>query len=320
MGKRISLWSTLGAFLAVAGLVLSGTEPSLGAAPDEISVCVAPTDAAGQALYAADLGFFAKHNLAVNLQTMQSSSLAYSATIGGSCTFGYANIAVMETAFAKGLPVTIVAAAGTSDYAHGGRVGYVMVRNGLDISSPKDLEGRIVAESDLHSVSWLATVEWLDQNGADSTKVKFVEVPFPAMAPALQQGRIDAAMLIEPFASQARPVAKVFGADPYQSISKKDLLGGSYFALKTYADTHRDVVVRFAQAIREAGDWANKHQPESAQILSKYTSVGIAQINAFPRLPYAGRLDPAMIQPTIDALAKYKVIEKAYNANDLIWR
>ena len=308
------------ALLLAISAQLFAPAPTVAAPPDQIVVCVAPTDASAQPLYAADQGFFAKHNLEVTLQTMRESALAYTGTMGGSCTFGYANIAVTETAYAKGLPITIVAPASTSDYAHGGRVGYIMVRNGLDVISAKDFEGKVMAESDLHSISWLATVEWLDQNGADSTKVKFIEIPFPAMSAALLQGRIDAATMIEPFASQARAGAKVFGPDPYLSISKKDLLGGSFFTLKPWAAAHRDVVTRFAQAIREAGDWANAHQPESAQILSKYTAVGAAQIQAFPRVLYVDRLDAAMIQATIDALAKYKVIDARFNAADMLWR
>jgi len=38
------------------------------------------------------------------------------------------------------------------------------------------------------------------------------------------------------------------------------------------------------------------------------------------RSTFGVSLEPAMIQPVIDASAKYGVIEKAYPASDLIWQ
>ncbi len=41
--------------------------------------------------------------------------------------------------------------------------------------------------------------EWLQRNGVDPSSVQFLEIPFPQMADALFQNRLDAVWNVEPF-------------------------------------------------------------------------------------------------------------------------
>ena len=94
----------------------------------------------------------------------------------------------------------------------------------------KDLDGKVVAGSGLGTISGFSPRAWIDQNGGDSTKVKFVELAFPAMQAALDAGRVDAIMIAEPFLTAARKSERVI-ASPYDAVSK-DFLVSAYFAME----------------------------------------------------------------------------------------
>lgn len=307
------------AALAAAVLAVSVVPRIVGAqdtAP--VRVGVTPIDPASPGFYAADLGLYAKNGLNASIQMMGNSGAVLEALAGGSLDVGYVGITTGETAFKKGLPIVMIAPTGIFDIKQG-RVGYIMVRNDVPFKTAKDLEGKTIASLPLRNVGELATDLWIDNNGGDSSKVRYVEVPFPATAAALQQGRIDGAILIEPFATQAKPFARAVGPDPMASVANY-WLGGVFVTTKAWAAAHPDQVRRFAAAIAEAGQWANKNPDKSALILQKYSNVPLDMIKASSRTIFTDQLKPAMIQPTIDLLVRYKQIDGSFKAEDMIYQ
>jgi NitT/TauT family transport system substrate-binding protein len=143
----------------------------------------------------------------------------------------------------------------------------------------------------------------MDQNGGDSSTVKFIEIPFPAMPAALEARRIDAAFIAEPFLTVALKTGRVL-AYGYDSIAKHFLFG-AFFTTPQWAQDHPDVVSRFAVAIRETAAWANKNPVKSGEILAKYTKIDPAVIASMTRARFAEQLTPALMQPLIDVSAKY---------------
>ena len=306
---------------AIAALAAAFVSPPLSARAVDaapLRVSVTPIDAGSQCYYAVDQGFFDKNGLSVSLQTILNSSAAIEALVSGAIDIGYANITNFEEAFKKGIPVIAVAAGGYYDQANG-RNASVMVRNGVTIDGPKDFNGHVIASPGLRSLPELATDAWIDAAGGDSSKVKYIEVPFPLIAAALQSGRVDGAVLVEPFASAAKTSAHVIGTDPFSAIGPR-WLGGVWVASKSWAAAHPELVRRFAVAMRAAGEWANANPDKSAPILAKYTSMPLPMINAAPRVVFASDLQAAMIQPTINLVAHYGLIEAPFKADDLIYR
>ena len=310
--KRIS---ALVVFALASGLFAPTVE-----AQDTATVRVAssPLDAGAEALYAADMGFFAKAGLNVTGQIIPNGNVVIESLVSGAIDVGYVGITYLEVASQKGLPLVAIAPAGYLD-ASKTRVGYLMIRNGVEVKTPKDLEGKTIASFPLQSVGQLATNYWIDKNGGDSSKVKYLEVPFGATAGAMQQGRVDGAILVDPFATAAKSVATVFGPDPFAAVAPV-WLGGAFVTTKAWAAAHPDQIKRFVAAIRETADWANKNQAKSAAILSKYTQIDIAIINASPRVLYDDTLKAARIQPTIDLIARYKLIDAPFKADAVVYQ
>jgi ABC-type nitrate/sulfonate/bicarbonate transport system substrate-binding protein len=66
-----------------------------------------------------------------------------------------------------------------------------------------------------------------------------------------------------------------------------------------------DLVSRFAAVIHDTAVWANKNPQQSGDILAKCDKIEPAVIAAMARNHYAEQINPALMQPLIDAAAKY---------------
>lgn len=281
---------------ATAGPARAQTAPTL-------RIGILPVESAATVYYARDLGLFAKAGLDADIQPMANTPLIASAVASGSLDFGYVTIDSFASIHSRHIPLVAVAAAADFVYPEGTRTVGVLVSPSSPIRQAKDLDGKTVALPALHSLGSTALSAWMDKNGGDWTSVKYVEIPFPAMPPALDAGRIDAAFEVEPFFGAAAKRDRVL-TDAYSTIAKHWLLS-VWVAQVDWAKEHASLVARFASVIREASAWANKNQAQSGAILAKYTKIPAETIATMARGHYAEQLTPAVMQPGIDASAKY---------------
>ena len=103
----------------------------------------------------------------------------------------------------------------------------VAVRTNDKINGPKDLVGKKVSAGLINGPNYVHMREWLQRNGVDPASVEFLELPFPQMADALFQNRLDAVWNVEPFltfmvkSGNARVIAY-----PYQeNVPRMDITG-----------------------------------------------------------------------------------------------
>jgi NitT/TauT family transport system substrate-binding protein len=122
------------------------------------------------------------------------------------------------------------------------------------IKNAKDLEGKTVAVNTLNNIVHLMALAWVDKNGGNSSKVKFVEIPFPQMEPSLVAGKVDAISVQEPFAAVAarRPEARVL-ANPWGDVLPRFLIA-SWFASDKWIQKNRGVAQGFVRAINRGVD------------------------------------------------------------------
>ena len=71
------------------------------------------------------------------------------------------------------------------------------------VTNLADLKGKTVAINAPKNILYLLAASMMAEQGINPSSVKFANVPFPEMATALASGAIDAALLPEPFASDA---------------------------------------------------------------------------------------------------------------------
>ena len=128
---------------------------------------------------------------------------------------------------------------------------------------------------------------------------------YSTMPGALAAGRVDAALVNEPWLEVARKNARLIGY-PYDAVAKDFLIGG-WFTTAQWAKDNPDLAARFAAVMRETARWANdkRNQARSAEILEKYTSMDPSTVSTMVRVHFGEQLTPALVQPQIDVAAKY---------------
>lgn len=285
---------------AVAGAIAS---PALSQTSQPLRVGILSTESAAEAHYATDLGLFEKAGLDVAITTMGNTPSLVAAVVAGALDICYTTIDSVASIHSHGVPLVVIAPA--TDYVDPvttNTVG-VLVRPDSPIRTAKDLKGKIIATPALHSLGTTGASAWIDQNGGDSSTVSYVEIPFPAQPAALAAGRVDAVFEVEPFFSAAAKTNRVLFAG-YSSISKHFLVN-LWVATPDWAKAHPDLIRKFVSVIHDTAVWANSHKDQSAVILAKYSNIPVETIAAMVRGHYAEELTPAILQPGIDASAKY---------------
>jgi NitT/TauT family transport system substrate-binding protein len=294
---------------AAAGAALSRR----ARAAQPLRIATIPIDSGAEVIYAQARGTFAKHGLDVDLQYISNGAAITAAVAGGALDIGYTNVISLAVAHQRGLPLTVIAPA--SLYNSKAPTSVLMVPFASPIASARDCTGKVIGVSSLRSITQYSTEAWLDANGGDAKSVRFIELEFPEMAPALTQGRIDVGHFAEPFISDAKKVARVLG-DSYDAVAH-DFLISVYVTTTAYASANPGVVKRFADAIRETAAWANGHHAESAPMLAATAKIDPAIVATMTRATFAERLVAADLQPNIDVTARYGGLT-AFPANELI--
>jgi ABC-type nitrate/sulfonate/bicarbonate transport system substrate-binding protein len=96
------------------------------------------------------------------------------------------------------------------------------------------------------------------------------------------------------------------------------LLQSSWFATSAFLEKNTAAVRAFARVMQAASAYCNTHQAQTAELLATFTKMDPATVAGMSRVMFASNLDPAQIQPLIDVAAKYKTIDKAFDAHEFI--
>jgi len=306
--NRRDVLAAIGAAAAVAGSM-----PVRAA--DAMRIAVPALDATGLALYANDQGFFKSAGLNVDVQTMPNGEAVTVAMAGGAVDIGCSEVVSLILAYRRGVPLTIVAPGGLQTPKS--PAGMMFSRIDLPATSGKDFNGKTVAVVGLNGFAQDGTANWIDKTGGDSKSVKFVQFAGAQIAVALQDGRVDGAFVPEPFVSVARKVAHPV-ANPMAAIGPH-ILSSAHFTTTSYAKANPESIKQLQTALRQAAEWANKNQDQTALILEKYAKVSPDMLAAATRSLYATTLDPSDLQPIIDVAAKYGNFP-SFAATEMLYR
>jgi NitT/TauT family transport system substrate-binding protein len=261
-------------------VALAVAAPVTADAPIALRIATNPIDSGAEVFYADDLGFFSKAGLSVQIQPGSNGAAIAAAVASDAIDIGYADIGALAKAHTRGIDFSIIAPAALWDAST--PVNALMVAKTSPIRSAKDLNGKTIAVPGLGTSAAFAVNAWLDANGADVSTVKFIELPYGAMPAALEAGRVDAAHVAEPFVSVAREHARVLA-------SADDALGTYYLRTVWFA------------------------------ILVTHTKIDPSVVAAMARVHYGERLDAGLLQPELEANAKYDHFA-VFPAGDLIYK
>jgi NitT/TauT family transport system substrate-binding protein len=304
----------------------TGSPPSVEK-PD-LNVAVVPAvDSAGffVALYE---GLFAKAGLHVNFTPAISSETVISGQIKGQYDITGGNYVSYIQAEAAGQAKLDIFAEG-SVMEPGAQGIYVMP--GSSTTSLADLKNKTIAINAPKNILYLLTSSVLAEHGIAPDSVKFVtNIPFPAMPAALKAGKIDAAVLPEPFASVAE---QADGAVPLVDLDQGATANfpvEGYVVTKQWAQKYPHTLAAFDKALEEGQQIADSDRTAVEQAMEDLpmkpvplgVSKQIAAVMALDNYPFitgpTGSVDKVQLQRVVDVMQQFLGFDSSFNINSML--
>jgi NitT/TauT family transport system substrate-binding protein len=266
-----------------------------------------------------DQGFFADENLEIEPQLASGGAVIVPSVVSGDFQVGFSNVTSLLIAASEGLPLQIIAQGvlGGAEAKQGVAWDGVLVPEDSPISEPADLEGKTIAVNTLNNVGPLTINTALDKAGVDYESVEYTEVEFPDMVGALDQGRVDAAWVVEPFLSQGIAEGDVALLYPYEETAES-LTVATWFATSEYAEQNADVVDAFVRAINESNQYAAQNPDAVRKALPEYTEIPPEAAEQITLPVWDSDLNLPTIETTEQLAEKYGYVDEPVEVGDLI--
>lgn len=115
----------------------------------------------------------------------------------------------------------------------------VLLPQDSPVRTGRDANGLTFSVSALGDLGHFALRAWVDRNGGDSRSLHIVELPFPAVPAAVEEGRSAGGVISEPTISRAQAMGK------FRFIRHADAIATRFyvtvwFATREYAGASRD--------------------------------------------------------------------------------
>jgi NitT/TauT family transport system substrate-binding protein len=301
--------------LAAGGLAAASVLPASAQTPAPIRIGTSISDPFLEPFYGQEQGFFSNAGLAADVQSLSNGSAIMAAVLGSALDIGNTDLTQLANAHNRGVDIGVIAAGALYD-SKLPTISLCVPKNS-PLKTARDIEGQTIAIPNLKSTGGIAISEWLVRGGADLSKVKFFEMLFPEMGPALAAGRVAAALNGEPFLSDNKNDIRRI-VNPYDYVAK-NFYTGVWYAKRSWLNANVATAKAFTAAMYTTARWANAHQSDSAVIAAKLTKVDVQKVRSFVRNTFATSLETRYAQPLLDLAFKYKLIEKSTQAADLIW-
>jgi NitT/TauT family transport system substrate-binding protein len=293
--KRSTFMGTMGSTLAA----VAAPVPTRAATPFVIGSLAGASDAG--IYYPLQQGWFTTAGLDVTIQPTSAGPAAMAGVVGGSLQTADGNVLIAAGAsWTSSLPTSVSLVAGPA------------------IQSLKDLIGGTIAVPSLQDLLTVSTKGLLDEKGVDPNAVHFIEMPPANMPTALQAQRVSAIAVYDPFRSAALSNGGHTIGTPYVSIAPSFLVT-AFFAYRPWVEAHRRETAAFQSVYMRGAAYSNAHHDELLPMVSSFSHIPleVLQHETYAPVPSNG-LDPALIQPVIDAAAKYHAIPRSFPAKDFI--
>jgi NitT/TauT family transport system substrate-binding protein len=295
------------AMTLVAGGVFAAALPARAQTnPAPVKMGAMAIDASGEAYYGDGSGIFLNNGISPQITTVSSGSAIIAAVLAGDLDVGLANPLQIASAISHGIPLQMIAPAVVYSKSDA-NPNFVVAKDG-PIKAPKDLVGATFGVTTLADLNTLSLMAWLDANKVPRDGVKFVELKFGELGQALVRGTIQAAIITEPFKTDAMRAGQIreFG-DTYLAIAP-EISPMVWFASKAWLQKNPDTAKRLINGIYATAKWANSHTKESGDMLAKIAKMDPAVVANMKRLYFATSNDKKYSEALLNLAARYGMV------------
>lgn len=313
--NRREVVSTLG--IASVSLLAHPPRAWAQAVPEKLRIAAVPTEDITSLYYAIKMRMFQRVGLEVEIVPTSSGAAATTAVIAGTYDMAKPTLLPIFSAHLRSVPIVVVAPGFTHTPVHPNSL--LQIAADSPYKTGADLNAKTIGVPALNDMNSVAVRAWVDKNGGDWKSLKFVETPNSALEEALVRHRVDAASLTSPAldVSLAAGTTKSIG-DALGAIAPVFMAAG-YIARPEWVAEHGDAVRKFNRVLSEAANYTNTHLAETAPLVVEMTKIESTLATRMGRTVVAITLDPALVQPLIDAAAKYGGIPRSFPAREIFW-
>jgi NitT/TauT family transport system substrate-binding protein len=312
-----------GSSSAPASTASAGATGGTGASPagvTNVTLGYVPYSDDASLFYAQSSGIFEKHGLHVTFVPQASPVAVEASMASGTEQFGFITTPVLINLNSKGVNVKCVSSVDGSEPSNPADDSTVLVAaKGSGITSVKDLAGKNVAEVQLTSLNSLAVEILAKRAGIDPASIHQIAIPFPQMPAALAQGRVQAAVIVAPFADTATSEGATVLTHPNVDLFPNGTVT-CLDAMGSYISANPSVIAEFRAAMDESIAYSQTHQSVVKQTLVKGLSLAPA---VAARQILATNWNPALNVASITAIENYMkqfgVITSEPPAASMVW-
>jgi NitT/TauT family transport system substrate-binding protein len=263
-----------------------------------------PNDDATSVFYAIKTGMFQKAGLDIHIESGTSGAAVAAAVAGGSFDIGKSSITSIFEAHEKGVPFALLAPAGIQETA--APFAGTLALKDSPVKSGKDLENQVVGVSSLSSIGRAAVCRWVDRAGGNWHTVQFVEIP-----------RVVAAEIAQPLLAASLATGNFQNLPTYQALAPRFVFT-CWFTTKDWSSKYPDLARSFARVVAQSAAITNTHHTDTAPVMAAASGVELSVLQNMQRVNDGTTLDPAQIQPLIDASAAYGMLKASFPARDIV--
>ena len=285
--------------------------PGAASAPTAVAVAAYPVMSNAATYIGESEEIFADNDLDVSIQTITAGADAVPLLLKGDLTFAPVDVPTAVKAAQENVGVVAVATMMEGVSVDKGYVG-VVAPSDSGIKAWKDLEGKKVAVNALGGSAVAQINASMEEEGADPSKVQWVELAQPQTIPALLAGQVDAANLAQPLLTAAESEGLVQIGNPEQ-LTVANVPTFVYLATKDYVDKNPAVVESFQKAIAESAKAANADHALVIETAKKSTTVDPTLLDKVTGFPHWSEraLTADDLQKYIDLMIKTGMADKA---------
>jgi NitT/TauT family transport system substrate-binding protein len=317
----------------LAGFVLLAIGTFISTAPataqEELRIGYMPIAEELPKMVAEEKGLFKKNGINAKLVRFESGPDMGTALLGGSIQIGMIGTPGLVNAAVAGRPLVAIVDNGSNVVGPAGFEYYtgLVVLDKSPVKNLGDLKGKKIAINVLKANSEAQTVmqilRWNRENpdkSIDLSKdVQFITIPFGSMPAALEQGRVDAASMIEPFMTQLSMKQKVRVVAPVSfALSNWPVSFG--IVRRDYGEKNAGILEKYRASWFEAVRWIRANPDEARTIVTKYTGVPVevARQIVLPNWSEDIKTTKQATERVMDGMLAGGMVQKKAMLNDII--
>lgn len=216
-------------------------------------------------LVASEKGFFSDEGLDVTVKYYPSGKKAMEGMFAGEVEFStVADTPIVFNSFIREDFVVIATFVYSYDDVK------VICRKDRGVNRPADLRGKKIGTSLNTSAHFFSHI-YLIEHGIDKSDVKIIDIPPEDLPGALQDGKVDAIVIFEPYAYRAQKAL----TDKAARLPKTRLyrLTFNLTAMKRFANEHPEMLKKILKAVDRAIEFIKQNKKESIGVTVQKTNL-----------------------------------------------